>query len=78
MSVNQLVPDEATGGEVSFQMRTKLTPEGPETTWGPYAAAQYTDVRLTGRQASLDVYGAADADWRLGRIRLETIQGGRR
>jgi hypothetical protein len=78
MSVNQLVPDEATLGQVSFEMRTKLTPEGPETTWGPYNAAEYTDVRVTGRQASLDVYGAADANWRLGRVRMDTIQGGRR
>lgn len=76
--IKQIVPDENTLGDVRFSLRLKFTPTGSETELGPLTAANYTDVRATGRQASVDVYGHSDSDWRLGPIRLDISPGGKR
>lgn len=78
MSVNQVLPDERTQGQVTLQFGTQMTPEGTAYNYGPYMLQPYTDVRFTGRQASVQIAGAADADWRVGTIRLDAVQSGRR
>lgn len=74
----QLLPDEKTQGQTQISFTTQFTPEGTSQTFGPYTMAPYTDVRFTGRQVSMDVIGAADADWRVGTIRIDGVPGGRR
>lgn len=78
ITVNQIIPDEVTPGQVQFQVATKFTPEGSSTSYGPYTIAAYTDVRFTGRQAALEVDSLSDSDWRVGVIRMDGIQGGKR
>lgn len=78
MHASQILPDEKTQGQVQFSMRARLTPNGTETSHGPFTVAPYTDCRVTGRHVALDVEGAADADWRVGRLRLDAVPGGRR
>ena len=77
-SINQIVPDEKTAGQISLQFSTQFTPEGDQYDYGPFTLEPYTDVRFTGRQIATEIVGAADADWRLGQIRFNAVQGGRR
>jgi len=76
--VTKLLPDEKTQGQVTMSFKTRFTPNGPESTFGPYSLDDYTDVRFTGRQAAVRVTGAADADWRVGTPRVEATTGGGR
>lgn len=78
VSVTQVIPDEAMNGQVNLTFGTGFTPEGPSYTAGPYTLAPYTDVRFTGRQVSMSVDSVVDADWRLGHLRFDAVQGGRR
>jgi hypothetical protein len=75
---DQLLPDEKTQGQTTITFKTRFTPEGTEQTFGPYSLTPYTDVRFTGRQVSLQVNGNADADWRVGVIRVDGKPGGKR
>lgn len=57
-----------------------LTPEGAETTSGPYAPRSdgYTDVRFTGRDFRMRVAATQDAPWSIGETRLDLVpRGGR-
>lgn len=76
--VRQMLPDERTQGQTRAKFKTRFTPEGPETTHGPYSMSNYTDVRFTGRQVAVRVEGNSDADWRVGTPRIEVVPGGRR
>lgn len=78
MAVSQMVPDEKTQGQITVSVSAQFTPEGDAYSYGPYTMEPYTDMRFQGRQVSLEVYGAADADWRLGNLRLDAQPGGRR
>lgn len=78
MHAKQILPDEKTHGSVQFSMRSRFTPNGSETSHGPFTVDHYTDCRVTGRQIALDVEGTADEDWRLGRVRLDASPGGAR
>jgi len=74
----QIIPDERSAGQVQLSFTTKFTPEGDEYTYGPYTLSPYTDVRLSGRQISMNIEGVADEDWRVGTIRMEGTTGGQR
>ena len=74
----QLLPDEKTQGQTTITFKTKFTPEGTEQSFGPYSLAPYTPVRFTGRQVSMEVNGNADADWRIGNVRVDGVSGGKR
>ena len=78
VKVTKLIPDELTQGDVSATFKTRLYPNGDETSHGPYAMANPTSLRFTGRQARMRVEGARLADWRVGVMRVEAIAGGRR
>lgn len=74
----QLMPDEKTQGDVSVSFITRFTPEGPETTHGPYPLSGYTDVRFSGRAARLRYDGVRNTGWRVGVPRVTTESGGTR
>lgn len=78
MACTRLIPDEATQGDVEAVFRTRFHPNGAETTHGPYSLANPTSVRFTGRQTVMRVQEARASDWRVGVMRLEAVQGGRR
>jgi len=71
----QVIPDEATQGQTKLVFKTRMTPNGAESSHGPYSMSDYTDVRFTGRQFAIRVEGNADADWRFGTPRLEAVPG---
>jgi hypothetical protein len=79
MVARQVVPDEKTQGQVNISFKTRMAPEGVETTHGPYViSSKYTDVRFSGRQISFKIQGAELGDWRVGNFRLEAKAGGKR
>lgn len=81
MAVNQLLADTNVGaGSLIFSALTKYTPNGVETTSGPYPmrADGYTDVRFNGRQMKMSLSQNADGLWQFGVMRmLATIEGQR-
>lgn len=79
LMARQLIPDENALGSVSVQFKTKLTPEGAESTKSYTINGAYTNVRFSGRQAAMRVTGASpNTDWRLGTMRLDVVESGRR
>jgi hypothetical protein len=78
MSVRQVVPDEQTLGEAVVSFKTRNYPTGTQSTFGPYTAANPTDVRFVARQVNVKVTGAVLADWRIGVMRLDAVASGKR
>jgi hypothetical protein len=78
MSVRQVVPDEQTLGEAVVSFKTRNYPTGAQSTFGPYTAANPTDVRFMARQVNVKVTGAVLADWRIGVMRLDAVASGKR
>jgi len=76
--LNGLIPDDKTLGDVQVRFGTKFYPTGTEYSYGPYSLANPTSFRLTGRQIAARIEGVRLADWRVGTIRLDGKQGGRR
>jgi hypothetical protein len=52
---------------------SQYTPEGPETTFGPYTprADGYTDTRVSARNVRLRLQPVADVDWGVGTIKMD-------
>jgi hypothetical protein len=73
-----MIPDEGTQGEVSATFKTRFHPNDVEREFGPYAMANPTDVRFTGRQVAMRVQGVVNGDWRVGTMRLDVKAGGLR
>ena len=78
MSVSELIPDEQTLGEVVVSFKARNYPTGAQSTYGPYTAANPTDVRFTARQVNVKVTGDTLADWRVGVMRLDAKPAGKR
>ena len=78
MSVRQVIPDEQTLGEVQVSFKTRMYPTSTESTFGPYTAAEPTDVRFSARQVKVRYTGNVLADWRVGVTRLEAVASGLR
>ena len=78
MSVRRVIPDEQTLGEVVVSFKTRDYPTSTETTFGPYAAAQPTDVRFSARQVKVRYTGAVLDDWRVGVNRFDVVAMGKR
>jgi hypothetical protein len=78
MSVSELIPDEQTLGEVVVSFKARNYPTGTQSTYGPYTAANPTDVRFTARQVNVKVTGNTLADWRVGVMRLDAKPAGKR
>ena len=77
-SAKKLIPDELTQGDVTLTFKTRLYPNGSETSHGPYTMTNPTSVRFSGRQARMRVDAARPTNWRFGIPRLEVTQGGKR
>jgi hypothetical protein len=78
VSVRRVIPDEQTLGEVVVSFKTRMYPMATETTYGPYAAAQPTDVRFAARQVKVRYTGAVLEDWRVGVNRFDVVAMGKR
>lgn len=72
------IPDEKTQGEVTMTFKSRLYPNGDETSVGPYTAAEPSNIRITGRQVRLRIDGTANADWRFGTPSIQIRQRGQR
>ena len=78
MNITKIIPDENTLGDVQVRFASRLYPTADERSFGPYSMANPTSVRINGRQASVKVEGARNADWRVGTIRFEGTAGSKR
>jgi hypothetical protein len=78
MSVRRVIPDEQTLGEVVVSFKTRMYPMATETTYGPYTAAQPTDVRFAARQVKVRYTGNVLEDWRVGVNRFDVVAMGKR
>ena len=78
MNVIQLIPDEKTQGDVTAKFKTRYYPNSSETEFGPYSMSAPTSVRFQGRQVRMRVEGNVSTDWRVGIMRIDAVQGGRR
>jgi hypothetical protein len=78
MLARQLIPDDRTQGDVTATFKAKFTPNGSETSYGPYALTSPTAVRFAARQVKVRYTGAVLGDWRVGVPRLDLVAGGRR
>jgi hypothetical protein len=78
MNVVELIPDEKTQGDVNAKFKTRFYPNAEEREYGPFTMSNPTSVRFQGRQVRMRVEGVEDADWRVGVMRLDARQGGRR
>lgn len=78
MSVTKLIPDEVTQGDVTLTFKTRLYPNGEETSHGPFDPANPTSIRFTGRQARMRIEGDQVGPWRVGTMRIEAKPMGKR
>lgn len=78
MNVVQLIPDEKNQGDVTARFKTRSYPNAAEREYGPFTMSNPTSVRFQGRQVRMRVEGNAQDDWRIGIMRLDARQGGRR
>lgn len=76
--VTRIIPDEVNLGDVQVTFKTRLYPTGVESTHGPYAAAEPTSVRFTGRQVAMRIDAQTPSAWRVGVFRAETREGSKR
>jgi hypothetical protein len=75
LSLNGLIPDEKTLGDVKARFSTKFYPTGTVYNYGPYTMANPTSLRITGRQIAVKIEGNTLSDWRLGTIRFDGKAG---
>tara|TARA_R110000796_G_scaffold62868_1_gene144981 strand:- start:141 stop:1613 length:1473 start_codon:yes stop_codon:yes gene_type:complete len=78
MHVTQLIPDELAQGEVTATFKTRFYPNTTERTYGPYSMSSPTSVRMTGRQIKVRFTGQEYKNWRIGTMRVDVTQGGKR
>lgn len=79
--VQKLLPDENTLGAVQATFFVADAPTQTEASFGPFAAAQPTDVRFTARQVRArfaEATAGQGTGWRVGIMRLGVIPAGRR
>lgn len=78
MNITEIIPDENTLGDVQVRFSSRLYPTSDERSFGPYSMANPTSVRINGRQVSVKIEGARNADWRVGTIRFKGTAGSKR
>jgi len=80
--VRQALTDSGYGySSTALTFYTSFTPEGSETTSGPFNPRSdgYTDTRATGRDFRVKIEATQDAEWSIGEMRLDLVpQGSRR
>lgn len=81
VEVKQMIPANARGASsMRFRFYGRMTPEGTERVFGPYAprADGYVDTRVNAREARMRIEATQDVDWSIGPVRLDVRAGGRR
>lgn len=78
LKASMLYPDEKTQGDVTATFKTRFYPNDTEYSHGPYTMSNPTPVRFTGRQIRMRIDAARTNDWRVGIMRLDAIEGGKR
>jgi hypothetical protein len=80
--IRQALTDSGYGyNSTTLTFFSTFTPEGAETTSGPYAPRSdgYTDTRVTGRDFRIKLAATQDSNWSVGEMRLDLVPaGGRR
>jgi hypothetical protein len=76
--VSEVITEEDTQNDVSLSFKTKLYPNGTETTHNVTTLGNPTNVRFTGRQLKMRIEGGTGKNWRLGDVRLRVSPGGTR
>jgi hypothetical protein len=79
--VRQAITDSGYGYDsTALTVFSSFTPEGTETTSGPFSPRSdgYCDMRVTGRDFRVKIASTEDAEWSIGKLRLDiTPRGGR-
>jgi len=78
MHVTQMIPDEQTQGDVTAIFKTRFYPNSEERSYGPYSMTNPTSLRMTGRQVRVRLTGTELTSWRIGTMRIDVTQGGKR
>lgn len=81
IEVRQMLPATGDGtSQLGVTFYGRHTPEGSERVFGPYTVRSdgYVDTRVTTREARIRFAATQDADWSLGKVRLDVAQGGAR
>ena len=78
MHADRLIPDERTLGGVTASFSTRYHPTNTRYDYGPYAMANPTGVRFSGRQIAMRVTGQPGQSWRVGIPTLYVFPGGER
>jgi len=77
MTLDDIYPDGATLGDLSFKIWTADSPTGAETPNGPYTATEVISLRLEARQMRIEIE-QVNPGWRFGTPRLDLQAGGMR
>jgi len=79
--VRQAITDSGYGYDsTALTLFSSFTPEGAETTSGPFNPRSdgYCDLRVTGRDFRVKIVSTEDAEWSIGKLRLDMVpKGGR-
>jgi len=78
VEVRQVLPATGTGyNNLQLNFYSRMAPEGAERTFGPYTPRSngYTDVRVSGREARIRFTATQDADFGIGKVRMDVSQG---
>lgn len=70
ISVDGLIPDDATVGDVTAAFTVRRNPDSASTDYGPYALTEKTDFRFSGGMIEMLITGNAATDWRVGEPKL--------
>ena len=75
MVATSLIPDEKTQGDCTSTFKTRMYPNGTESTHGPFTLTNPTSVRFQGRQVRMRITSDVNTDWRVGTMRLDIKAG---
>jgi hypothetical protein len=75
--VQKVLPDDKTVGDVNLTLYAAIAPDAAETSQTVSLTA-VTDARITGRQIRMRLQQAVANAWRVGKVRLGYVLGGRR
>lgn len=79
--IRQALTDSGYGyNSTAITFYSSFTPEGAETTTGPYSPRSdgYTDTRVSGRDFRVRLEATQDAAWSIGEMRLDLVASGAR
>ena len=78
MHLTSMIPDERNQGDVTVTILTNVYPNGTEQSFGPYTMTNPVDLRVSGRDLKFRINASITDDWRVGVMRVDGVEGGRR